>query len=588
MIFAVIVASVTVSGEVINDDNEVVSLYARGKRMLRQGDFYEAKSVFEELTGRFSESKNIDLFIFNRAKAELYLDEYSKTIASFSYFIKRFRNSTELPYAYFFRGNGYYLNGDVNRSIKDYLEALALSKSDKLDQILIASINGAFKNAGSIGLMKKDFKDLPENKRCKIVKALAEIQILRGEFSKAEELLASCGESVDYSSLGNRTEKLKDNYEIAFVLPFSGELNSFAQDIFNGGVIAAQMFRAETGKSLKLTPYDTKGDPIDAARIISEISRSFSTDAAVGPLTSEEAAVSSAVLNCGSLPLVIPAATQAGLTRLSETTFQLSPNIELEGIRMAEYAIRNVLADSAVIITSTNSDHLRMARAFSDRFEQLGGTILAIEYYRPRDNDFGKIIRDIKGMLIGYHPDSTYFITPDGDTLSTEEIIANVDCLFMPGSPSQLRQLAQQLHFYSLNGFYLGSDGWSDQSVLKLGERVTKGVVFPSPFLSSGSSEEYFTYAAMYDSRFKGQPTRLANLGFDAVRLISLAIKNGNHSKELISDYLKSIDNYDGSSGKISFGKNRENLEMPLFHIKLKQAIPLESPVSQPEETELN
>ena len=97
----------------------------------------------------------------------------------------------------------------------------------------------------------------------------------------------------------------------------------------------------------------------------------------------------------------VAAATEAGLTRLSESSFQLSPNVELQGVVMAEYAVFQLGADSAAILTSTASEHLRMARAFADRFTELGGTMVAVQYYRSRDKDFGPIVRDIKGMILG-------------------------------------------------------------------------------------------------------------------------------------------------------------------------------------------
>lgn len=562
--------------EVINDDPDAVSLYARGKRMLREGNWLEASKVFEELSGRFPQSDNVDFFLFNQAKANFYLGDYDKAIAGFSFFVRRFESSHDVAYAYFFRGNAYYRNGQITRALGSYIDGYLRSSEERLDRLLLASLEGAFTNASAIGLTPTDFRKLPEEKKCRLMKMLAEIYGRRGELRRAQEFLDECDLSLDLESLSDeKIGKNRSMFEIAVLLPFSGELHSFAEEIYNGVVIGAEQFRNETGKQMSLTPYDTKGDPIDAARIVSELSRSISTDAAIGPLTSEASAVASAALSCSSLPLLVPAATQAGLTRLSESSFQLSPNIELQGIRMAEYAVADLLADSAAVITSTSPEHLRMARAFSERFQQLGGTILAIEYYRPRDTDFGKLIRDMKSMLLGYHSDSTYFVNPEGDTLDPDELPARLDCLFLPGDPSSLRQLIPQINFYNMSAAYLGSDGWGDEVVLRLGDKVTRGAVFPSPFLAVGSSQEYFDFAVLYDARYGNQPTRLANLGYDAIRLICAAIKQGRASRDLITERLAANRDYEGASGRISFGKNRENIDMPLYRVELEQAIPL-------------
>jgi branched-chain amino acid transport system substrate-binding protein len=242
---------------------------------------------------------------------------------------------------------------------------------------------------------------------------------------------------------------------------------------------------------------------------------------------------------------------------------------------MAEYAVDILHADSAAIITSTGTEHLEMVRAFANRFQQLGGTIVAIEYYRSRDKDFGPYIRDVKAILLGRHPDSIFFVDEKGDTLDADGIPARIDCLFLPGSPDQIRLLLPQIRFYNLNGSYLGSDGWGDEAVLKLGDNTTREAVFPSPFLSGVGSDEYVFFSAAYDARFGRQPNRLAALGYDAVRLVTRALRSGGGSKEMLIEQLKKVQNYDGSSGKITFGENRENIEMPLFRILSEQAVPL-------------
>ncbi len=565
------------SAESIDDTPEIISLYTKGKRLLRQGDYYEAGQVFSELEGRFPDSKNLELFIFQRAKAKYYFAQYDEAVAGFTYFIKRYPNSVYKAEAYFFLANTLYLKSDIDRAVKTYITAYQFSTSESFDKLITASLRAAFKNASSISLTEVDLDKLSQEKKCTLIKPLADIYVNRGETAKAEKILSVCGQTLssgDRQEIANR-QKNKP-LEIAMVLPMSGELQTYGEEIYNGAVIAADLYRKESGKQIKIVPYDTKGDPIEAAQIISQLSLSQSTDAVIGPLTSEEASVASAVLNCGSLPMIVPAATEAGLTRLSTSSFQLAPNIELESISLADYAYNQLNADSVVIISSSITDHIRMTRAFEKHFKELGGTVVAVEYYRSRDKDFGLYIRDIKSILLGHPTDSTFYITEDGDTLDFELLAAYVDCIFMPGVPKQLKQLVPQINFYNLNGFYLGTDGWGNHSVYKLGDKVTKGAVFASPFLEGKLSDEFMTLAAAYDSRFGKRPQRLAALGFDALRLLAQAAGSGI-SRNLIKENLLLVKNYNGASGKISFGNYRENREMPLYKIQNKKANSLES-----------
>ncbi|HUV30774.1 MAG TPA: penicillin-binding protein activator [Acidobacteriota bacterium] len=569
-----------VAGESLDDVPEAVSLYAQGKRMLRQGDWLQAARIFEELTGRFPRSRNIDLFLFNRAKAEYYFGEYDEALAGFNSFALRFMGSPYCAHARFFAGNIYHHRGNLSRALASYIDAFGLSGDAALDELVIGSIRALLDRAGTVSVGPADFTELQAEKRCRLIRSVAEVLVKRNEVYSAKTLLAMCGEKLDPAVVQQaRDDDLSRELEVAVVLPLSGEMQAFGDEIYNGAVIAAELYRRETGKAVKLVPYDTKRDPINAARIIRELANS-STDAVIGPLTSDEAAVVSAVLSCENLPLIAPAATQAGLTGLNRSAFQLSPNIELQAVQMAEYAVMNLHADTAAIITSTSTDHLQMSRAFAKRFAESGGTIIAVEYYRPRDKDFGPYVQDIKTALLGVPSDSVYFVDVSGDTLEVDGIPAHVDCLYLPGTASQLRLLLPQIHFYNLSAVYLGSDGWGDEAIYRLGDDITKEAVFPSPFLQTSAGREYTSFSTAYDTRYGKPPQRLAALGYDAVRCITRAVLDGGVTREKLIEKLRQVRGYDGAAARVTFGENRENIEMPIYRIQ--DAAPVQVGIALP------
>lgn len=550
--------------ETLNDSEEVMRLYARGKGLLNDGRYLEAAQLFEEMAGRFPSSPNIDLIILNKAKADYNVGDFDKAIAGVSNFVTRFPSSPLRPYAVHLQANAAYRRGRLTHAVHKYVEAYGLSQANRLDEMIEASLVAAIGAARTVRLGPSDFDGAEDPKRCRLMLLAAEALARRNETDQAQRLMTACGGQFDLPS-GNRPTR--DHLAVGIVLPLSGELQAFGEDIYHGATIAAEMYRAESGRKIKLETFDTKGDPVDAGRIVRELSQS-PYDVIVGPLTSDEAAVASATLACGDAPMIAPAATQAGLTRLSESSFQLSPNIELQGVVMAEYAANVLMADSAAIITPTGSEQLRMARAFAVRFEQLGGTLVATEYYRSRDRDFGTYIRDLKALLIGAERDSVYYINPDGDTIEPDVVPAHIECLFMPGEPGQLSQLIQQVHFYNLTAVYLGSDGWGDEAIYKLGDRITKGAVFPSPFLQQRSSEEYARFAAEYDSRYAEQPRRLAALGYDAVRLATRAAAAGTGRRADLIRELSNVSGYAGAAGLVTFGEYRENVSMPVYRLE--------------------
>jgi len=558
-------AAWTARAETLDDLPEVVSEYARGDRLMRQGDYLEASRVFAQLAVRYPDSRNLDLFVFSRAKAKMYFGEQVDALATFDSFIARFPSSPYLAHAHHFIGNLSYQRGQTQRAFEAYAEAYRLSTDGRLTRLVINSLVEMLDRARAVELGTSDFGAMSETERCDLTAKLADALVARQNYRTANQLLSICGQSIEAPGV-DVSDTLLGSLEIAIVLPFSGEYQPYGDEIFQGAVMAAERFRKETGHAVTLVPYDTKGDPIDAARIVKDLNRSGGSDAMIGPLTSEEAAVASAILACGNLPMMTPAATQAGLTLLSESSFQLLPNIELQGVRAAEYAVINRGADSAAIITPTSTDQLRMARAFADRFRDLGGTIVATEYYRPRDKDFGPQIRDIKALLISGRIDSTHYVNENGDTLDIEAVPVGIDCLYLPGMPDQLRLLLPQLNYFTVQAFYLGSDGWGDDAIYRLGDMVTKQAVFPSPFLEQRRGDTYYEFASAFDDHYGKKPGRLAGLGYDAARLVMEAAA-GAGSRQGLIDNLRRVKNYRGASGTVTFGQDRENVELPLYQI---------------------
>lgn len=564
LVVAVLIAGSAIAQ--IDDSDEAGSLYARGQRQIREGDWFGAAKTFEQLAGRWPESPDLDLFIFQRARANYHLGDLSAARAGFEFYLQRFEDTPEAPYARFFLGNIAYRQNDLQQAVLDWIEAYRISRDGRLDQMVRSSIRYAAINAPALILPVDEMVALPPGKRCPLLRAAAEARMATGDIDLGNAILTPCGERLregDVSDLPRRP--VTTDVEIAMVLPFSGEMQPWAEEIYNGAVIATELNRGAVADP-KLSRHDSRAEPVDAARAVKSIASRGHATVAVGPLTSEAAAVCSGVLSCADLPLIIPAATQAGLTELASTAFQLSPNIGLQGIRMAEYAVDSLTARDAVIMTPTGPDHLLMARAFADRFEELGGRIEAIQYYRPRDNDFGGQLRDLKAEILDLDPDSVFYITPDGDTLDPDGVPVEFDVIYLPGEARQLRLLLPQIRFYNVNGAYLGSDGWGDEVIYELGDNVTRGAVFPSPFLGVGTSEEYFRFAVAYDTRYAGQPPRLAALGYDAVSL-ALRAAARSRTREGLAEELRQLVDYQGASGRITFGPHRENIEMPLYRI---------------------
>jgi len=542
---------------------------------MQHGRYAQAVPAFDTLARRYPDEPTGSIFLFYRLKGQYYLGQYREAVSTLEYLKGEYPAFMYAPHVAYFAANCRYKLGDLAVAIGHYLDSYSRSQSEQLDSLVVKSLS-AFDAALVESQLSHLMWTMSRDRQCRLGTEIVNYLKSEGRGDWIFGYLSWCQKPNNADRpLQKSTVAPARLLRVAVLVPLSGELQAFGEDLYNGAVIGAAVAQEENAVTIQLTPFDTKGDPIEGARMIKDISAQ-PFDAVVGPLTSDEASVASAALACVEIPMVIPAATDAGLTLLSAGSFQLSPNLELQGALMAEYAVRTLMADSAAVIAPTSVESSAMTRAFVERFKSLGGVVIAIERYRDRDKDFGAYIRDIKNVLLGRIPDSAVYLDDRGDTLETEAVPAHVDCLYLPGSPQQVRQLLTQLRFYNLSATYLGSDSWGDESIYNLSADVTIKAVFPSAFVSASSNSAYSSFAHVFNARYDRKPTRVASLGYDAVRLLAAALVKSDSSHGKLAASLQQTSAFEGASGRVTFGAHRENIELPLYRIAAGRPVPVE------------
>lgn len=539
----------------------------RVQQLLEDKRYAEAYQVVTQLYAANTDPEMADALLFHKGKAAYYVGYLTESQEDFQRLIDSYPASPFIPYSHFFRGNIQYREKLDRPALLSYLSAYRLSGDNRLNEILLKSIETAVSLGGSRLLEAINYAAYQEEKKCPLIFAVARGLLAQKNYQPLRGLLSECpGEEA--SRLLSQTEiLLKQQIEIGIALPLSGELQRFGESVLDGAVLMLEGFQRESGLRIAPLIFDTKGRSVEAGRVMKRFNAG-GVAAAIGPLTSEETAVASAVLACGDLPLIAPAASQGGLTELAGTCFQLQPSLDRQGIRMAEFARGKLGVDTAAIISPTSSENLAMAEAFADRFRELGGTILGIEYFRTRESDFGPIIVDIKSLAIGRISDSLTYINERGDTIKAKEVPVAIDAIYIPASPEQLTQLLPQIDFYNLDAIYLGSEGWGDKQVYDLGREVLKTSYFTSSRVNGGVTPAARQFAKNFRDKYGREPGHLEAVGYDAMGLICGALQSSRYSRSEIAEYLKNINDYRGIAGVVSFGEKRDNIFMPIYTIE--------------------
>lgn len=543
-------------------------LFARAQRLVREKEYAPAISTLEELVKKFPDSPDADKYLYALARAKYQGNQHDDALKLLDQFIDLFPTSPLYPYAGHLIGNCQYRLGRPGMAFLSYLSAYEAAPDDQLRQISGQSMAAVVDN----GYIPADstLNRLPPEIGCRIKSRVVNLMKDRWSKTRINKLMAGCARELH---AGSSSSVVIGGITVGVILPLDGPYAKFGQALLNGVMLAAESARQD-GIPIKLDIYDSKADHLLAAKGVNALAEK-GVDVIFGPLLSEVAATAAAAAQCHQIPLLVPAATQAGFTTLSPFCFQMTPNITTVGRGMAQYAIGNQKMKKLAVICPTTLDEMTLAGIFADEVVRLGAPRPIIVKFRPDETDFGPYLRDLKLAAKGKRPDSIAYLNLSGDTLEPGMEPVMFDGIFIPAAADQLNLLLPQLDFYQVRGKYLGTEEWDTDKVRKLEPKVLREPVFYSGDGACRNATEFATLDDLYTKKFNLRADRLAALGYDAVILLAQSWQTGHRGPFEIGTFLSSLSGFTGTTGRITFGRGRSNLELPLFTIRSGKMIPL-------------
>jgi len=551
-------------------------MLTQAQKLIREKNYPAAIDLCQNMIETYPDSPASDKYLYTLARAYELSGNFKKAGDLLTSFHSKFPKSHYLAYASHLLGNSLYRQGKTDAAFRSYLTASESTTDDQLKQLSERSLLAMVEN----GYLPPDtvVSRLPQDIACGVKIRMA--TLVKGKWSrdKIDKFLAGCPGAAFVPAPKDRTGE--PSLTVGVLLPLTGPYAKYGQALLDGASLAVDAARKK-GIPIDLRVFDSKADHVTAARGALAMADE-GVDVVFGPLLSDVSATVASALACRRIPLLVPAATQAGFTELSPYCFQMSVNSATIGRGLAQYAVRRGMKRIAVF-SPTTLDEMTMAESFAAEVVRLGAPAPVVEKFRPEETDFTAVIKDLKRIISGAPSDSAVFITVQGDTLKPGEEPISLDGIFAAATPAQLNLLVPQLDFNKVQGDYLGSDDWDNETVRKLDEKIIHNPVFYSSAAAAKSSRAFDSLSIIYAARLTGRPDRLTALGFDAITILANAWKNGSRGPAEIYQYLETVTGYAGASGKITFGRSRTNLELPLFTIQRGAVVPL-SQATQVEE----
>jgi len=482
-------------------------------------------------------------------------------------------------------GELYFQKKDPARAISAWLDEMTLSSDEQSDEIranIAELINGSFDKKMLERIREAYPKTFPGDLAAL---RLIDLYMGRGEEHQAsrqiQQFLAYFPSHPQRGRLSEildalQTKLKSSQYLIAAVLPLSGKLSSFANDVLSGIQVAVEANSDRAGgPSIGLVVKDIDSSQ---ASFLDDFSSLLSGDrpmAVIGPLLSKNLPVMAELAERSHTPLITPTATLPNVRRLGTYTFSTALTYQLQARKIAAYATGDLGFRRFCILHPDTAYGREMARLFANETRQRDGEIIAIESYKEGDSDVGAQLKrmkaeDLKKYGLAVPVDATKvggkLTKLDKKVLYTP----GFDAVFIPGRASDVGLIAAQLNFHDMKVPFLGTNGWNAPDIARTADQSIDGAVFVDGFFAESPNPTVHEFVERYKKRFQSTPTLFAMEGYDAARFVIEAIKKGATSGEAIRDYLTAQQDLPALGGPAGFAQDG-TLNRPLFLIQVKR-----------------
>ncbi len=274
--------------------------------------------------------------------------------------------------------------------------------------------------------------------------------------------------------------------------------------------------------------------------------------AIVGPNRSSQAVIVGEIAQRHGIPMVTTNATNPIVTAAGDFVFMAAFTDDFQGKVMAEFAIQELGAGRVAVLTERGSIYSEgLSQTFVDNFGALGGHVAAHQFYMSGETDFSSQLIAVTSSM--------------------------PDVVFIPGFVVDIPLLVQQARQnFGLTATFLGGDSWHNAELLT--GAFIEGSFFSGFFSSQVTpgdlSEDAHRFIDAYTAMFGVAPDGSAALGYDALRLVALAMLRAEELTPMaIRDEIAATRDYSGATVISHYDENRHTTKSAVINRIVNGAI---------------
>ncbi len=327
-----------------------------------------------------------------------------------------------------------------------------------------------------------------------------------------------------------------DELKIGVSAPLTGDISTLGQSTQNAVLMAESEINAAGGikvgsskRKVKFIIEDDENKPESTATVFQKLISQDRVLAIIGSQASKCSNAGAPIAESAQVPQITPWSTNPNVTKGRSYIFRACFIDPFQGRVVAEYALKNLKKKTAAVLYDVASDYNKgIAEVFRAEYTKAGGKIVGFETYNTNDKDFSAQLSKIKG--------------------------ANPAILFLPNYFNEVPLQIQQARKLGLTCTVIGSDGWDDPQLLKIGGKDMDGTYFTnhySPDIKRPAAQHFIT---AYEKKYGRKPDAAAALTYDSAYILFKAIaKAGKADSKAIRNAIAATKGFKGVTGDITY-----------------------------------
>ena len=338
---------------------------------------------------------------------------------------------------------------------------------------------------------------------------------------------------------------------IGALMPLSGPASYYGVQAKEGTELALEEVNKAgvNGYKLQVHYEDSACSPLQATNTVKRLLEQFKPHAVIAAECSDAVLAVAPFLEAAKVPLLNPSAAAGKLTESGyKYVFRIFPTAQQQNELLATHAYDKLKARTAVLVFEKTNAGVDNADTFEKVFKAKGGKVLA-------RIDFGKEVADFTSIA------TRIASLGDVDVLPT---------FGLEGQSVRLAQALAQARVVKGGGgkaIQLGSI-WLPWGFEQKAGQASEGYIRAVQFDPTEKRPIVQEFMRGYRAKYGADkiPTHPTAGSYDLVLLVAHVVRQGATDSEAIRDRFSKVKNFEGATGKITFGPNGQTTDLSVIH----------------------